>query len=238
MIKRFSTQFAVFCMFLDGLLVMAAFRLAQTVRPFIAPFIEFAKELPDPQPINPYLYLLMALVWIVVLMRLGIYDPEKNLRVVDEIYNLMAGTITSFTVTAGMFYIVERDISRLVFFIFMLITPLLLIFHRTLIRLVFQKRLRRNSSHHRILVVGAGLVGRRFKKEFMRYAQLGYVLVGFLDDNPDLVRDDPEVLGTLDQTIDLIKAHHIDQLVITLPERAYQRLNAIVEGVHKLPVRI
>jgi exopolysaccharide biosynthesis polyprenyl glycosylphosphotransferase len=98
--------------------------------------------------------------------------------------------------------------------------------------------MRRSTYQSRILIVGAGEIGRRFEQDIDDFSEVGYTLIGFVDDDPQLIEEYPDVLGNIDRVPDLIKEHQIDNIIIALPHGAYQRINTLMQAVHRLPVRV
>jgi exopolysaccharide biosynthesis polyprenyl glycosylphosphotransferase len=223
MLKRLSTAHTTIILFLDGTLVTAALWLATMLTP-------------QPGTLPLWVALPFALLWVAALAQLGSYNPEKNLRVVDEVYNLLVGALIALILIAGVLYLAGSPLTRAAFARFGLIALGLQLLSRLVYRLVFQKGIRQRSQQ-RVLIAGAGQVGRRFAAEIDDFSQVGYTLVGFLDDDPELIRQQPDVLGSVDQAADLITAHQIDNLIIALPQWAYERVNVLLEAVHTLPVR-
>ena len=223
---------------LDGVAAMSTLGVAHLIR--LDPSIPypFTSDISDLSAINPPLYILVAIVWVASLFQFGLYDPEKNLRVVDEIYNLLIAGLISFTILSGVFYITNVHLSRLLFIISTLTTGLLMILHRSIYRQVYQHKVIYASKQQRLLIAGAGKVGRSFEKKVRGLTPWGYRLVGFVDDNPDLQIDHSDILGNIDQAVELVREHHIHHLVIALPQSAYKRVSYLVEEVHKLPVRV
>ena len=191
----------------------------------------------QPGTIHPWAAVPFALVWVVVLAQVGAYNTEKNLRVVDEAYHLLVGGFIALILIAGVLYLAGGPLTRGAFLRFALIPPGLQLLTRLAYRLAFQKGARHRASQ-RILIAGAGEVGRRFAAEIDDFSQVGYTLVGFIDDDPDLIRQQADVLGSIDQACELIQTHQVDNLIIALPQWAYERVNALMEAVHTLPVRV
>ena len=238
MIKKYSINYSAVCLILDALFVVAALRLAKYLRPYFQPYLPFAAEFQTPQIIPLYLYIMIGLIWVITFLQLGFYNPEKNLRVIDEVYTLIIGTVIAITIVAGLFYFVEMRLSRLSFSLFSIIAPSFLFTYRSVYRLTKKKKNSKGKPEHRLLVVGAGVVGQTFKDTFNKSAQFGYELIGFVDDNPEVTLENPDVLGTIDDIVRLVKTHHVDHLVIALPNWAHERISNAVEAVHKLPVRV
>ena len=224
MTQKHTIPYPAILLILDALLVTAALWIATVITP-------------HPGTLNPLLAVPIALVWVAALAQLGSYNPEKNLRVVDEVYNLLVGALIALILIAGILYLTGESLTRTAFAYFAVITLALQLFSRLVSRLVFQKGFRQRSQQ-RVLIAGAGQVGRRFAAEIDDFSQVGYTLVGFIDDSPELIRQLPDVLGSVDQAAELIAAHHIDNLIIALPQWAYERVNALLEAVHTMPVRV
>lgn len=63
-------------------------------------------------------------------------------------------------------------------------------------------------------------------------------LIGFLDDDPQKINSHNDVLGQILAARRIVEEKHIDDLVIALPRRAYNHVNALVESLQDLPVRV
>src|SRR5690606_15636909 len=92
----------------------------------------------------------------------------------------------------------------------------------------------RSSGHNlqRILVVGAGLLGREITTKILAHRELGFEVVGFLDDDPGKAGTrvcDVPVLGTTRQADEVLAAHTIDQVFITLPLEAHKKILQLLD---------
>ncbi len=238
MLKKFSTNYAIFLIFLDSALIMLSLKIANMIRPFLTPLSRLITDHPNPPPIKLQFYIIFAIVWLSILMMLSIYDPEKRLKFVDEISSVVMGSFIAIMINAGILYFTNRNLSRVLFLSFGMIATLLLIFHRIIYRFAYRKNFRRRSEKRRILIVGAGIVGRRIGEEIARYRDLGFEVVGFVDDDEDLIKTHADVLGTIDLTEEILREQNINNLIIALPRRAYDRINYLVSQVHDMPVRV
>jgi exopolysaccharide biosynthesis polyprenyl glycosylphosphotransferase len=63
-------------------------------------------------------------------------------------------------------------------------------------------------------------------------------VVGFLDDNTASSNSEARVLGTIDQVVDIVKKHRINNIIVALPRRAHERIAYLISQVHTLPVRL
>jgi len=238
MIRRFSTNQALFCILLDGIFAVLALKLAFLVRPYMAGISNAIKDLPSPKSIPNYAYIILGVVWVMVYFLNNQYNPEKNLRVVDEASGIVFSSLMAGIIMAGALYLSNREISRVLFLTFVLLATIFSLSHRLIYRLIFRLTGRNQIKKRRVLIAGAGIVGRKLANQIRTYGGLGYVVVGFVDDNLDLRNKDSQILGSIDQIKEVIQKYHIDHVVTALPCRAYGRVDQLVSDVHTLPVRL
>ncbi len=199
MLRRFSVEFALFSMALDGLLVMLALRLATLARPSLTGWLGIAKAFGAPPQFEWWLYPIFGGLWMMVLLLFGVYDGRRHFYYAEEISSLILGCLLATVMTAGLLCLGYRDFSRALFLSFVGIAILLLLFVHSFYRLYF-----RISSHpsngqiQRVLILGAGPVGTRLAQNLRQYQNFGLELIGFLDDDPRK-QCRKEVLGDLEQ---------------------------------------
>lgn len=212
--------------------------LVSNLRPLMSPLPGIANII-EPVNIPLILYVIFPLLWVAILALNSIYDGKKNLRVVDEFASLTQATLLASVSMAGILYLTFRETSRALFVTFVLLTFLAMILWRTLARVVF--RVYRNGlpRSQRVLIAGAGMVGRNLQAQLLEYKDLNVHFVGFLDDDPKKRTEHPDdVLGTLGDIRDVVRNRKIDNVVITLPLRAYERTNRLAADLLDLPVKL
>jgi exopolysaccharide biosynthesis polyprenyl glycosylphosphotransferase len=113
------------------------------------------------------------------------------------------------------------------------------------LRLSMRSLLRRIrlSGHNiqRILVVGAGVLGREITQKILLHREMGFDVVGFLDDDPEKAGTSFEgvpVLGTLAQAEEVLACHDIAQVYMALPLEAHKKLLQVVEVMARECVEI
>lgn len=236
MLRRFSINFAIFSVALDFVLVAGCLALATQLRPLLN-LLPFGAKIYEPIYIPPLLYPIFAFLWVLILHLLVVYDGRRNFRVTDEVARLTFGAVLALISLAGTLYISYRDVSRLLFLAFVVLTYASQLSWRLLARLVFRLKSGRPAQQRRLLIVGAGPVGLQLQAQIENYSFLGLTVAGFLDDDP-YKRGQANVLGTLDALRPVITLHHIDDVVIALPLRAYERINTLTADLHTLAVRV
>jgi exopolysaccharide biosynthesis polyprenyl glycosylphosphotransferase len=233
MFRRFSVNFAILSMALDASLTMLALLVAEALRPLLSS-LDFIRSL-ETVRLPPSLYLAVPLLWFIVFMIMSVYDPKRIYKAADEFQNVAIAIGLAALGFAGLLYFSLRDVSRALFLTFVLIDTLLLIGWRTAARLGWRVG-KSSPTRYRVLIIGAGKVGRQVAKMVQEYAWTGLELIGYLDDDPNKAENDMPVLGTLSEARGVIQAHGIDEVVIALPHRAHERLNQLVMTLHELPV--
>jgi exopolysaccharide biosynthesis polyprenyl glycosylphosphotransferase len=235
MLRRFSTNFAVFSILFDFIVISLALWGVNQLRPL---FNAFAKTIIAPPPIPILMFLIFPFVWCVIMLSFSIYDGRRNIRVVDEFTSLTLASLLAGVTLAGVLYMTYRDTSRVTFLVFLGVTYLLLVGWRVAARFLYQRRNRLEGLNTRALIIGAGPVGREIESRIHDHAHLGVQLIGFLDDDPQKRSGQPDVLGTSEEVRGVIRDQHATDVVIALPTRAYEKVNALVKDLEDLAVKI
>ena len=177
----------------------------------------------------------ILLVWIFFLYYEGLYTRRFSFW--DEIRVLWK---VIFLSTIGIFTIVSLgkisdQISRTVI-VLMGMTAFVLL---PVIRLNLKKLLRRfGLLKRRVLILGAGRTGELMLKALMREPNYGYMVIGFVD-------DDPEKIGTningikvhkgVDRVLNYINRCNIEDLFIAMPGAGNERLQGLINNLqHKV----
>lgn len=236
MFRRFSANFALFSILMDALLVVFALYLATLLRPALSS-LPFVEPILVSITLPPELYLILPVLWVAVLMLFSAYDGRKNLRVVNEFGTLTLGVGLASISSAGVLYFSYRDISRFLFVFFALLAYILMLGWRVLVRLAFRWNLLGAVQVRRVLILGAGTVGRRLQVQ-INERMFGLTLVGFLDDDAHKRAGHADILGSLDKARQIIAEQKVDDVVMALPASAHARLNQTVSELHDQPVRV
>lgn len=237
MIRRFSTNFALFSVLADGIVILTSLWATVEIRPLL--IADFIRPLPEVPKLPLFVYVFFPACWVVIMVMFSVYDGQKNLRIVDEFTSLTLSSILAVIALAGMLYLSYREISRALFGLFAVITYLLLLLWRIPARLLYLARNRGLGYRvQRVLVLGAGPVGREIEARVTQHRHLNAEFVGFLDDDPEKGKKDPRILGSLEQARALVSRGRATDVVMALPSRAYERINQITTELEDLPVRI
>jgi exopolysaccharide biosynthesis polyprenyl glycosylphosphotransferase len=236
MFRRFSSDYAIFAVFVDLISIAAAMYLSFSLRSQFngLPLVQSFQPVNFPLP----LYGIFPVMWMAVFLQFSIYDGRKNLRAVDEFGSLTLGSILAMVAMAGVLYLTFRDVSRLQFALFFVLAFAILFIWRLILRLVKRWDLVQVRARRRVLILGAGTVGRKLGEQIASEAMCGLKVAGFLDDDPLKQEHHADILGPTAQARQVITNLQVDDVVIALPRSAYSRLNQIATELHDLPVRV
>jgi exopolysaccharide biosynthesis polyprenyl glycosylphosphotransferase len=237
MFRRFSVNFALFSIGLDMAMVCLALALSARLRPLLG-FLPFAANYPDFIPMPLLVYPIFAIEWTAILLLFSVYDPRRDMRGINAFASLTLGSMLAAVALAGTLYLSFREVSRLLFVSFVLVGYLLMLGWRAAFRLAERLRPSQIAKRRRVLIVGAGAVGRELAKQIQSNPRTGLSVAGFLDDSPEKRQAHPDILGSLSSLQSVIAKQTIDDVVIALPQWAYKRMNQLVGELHHLPVKV
>ena len=237
MFRRFSTNFAIFSMVMDMVMIEAALVSAVILR-VPANALDFIQKIDADFTLPWCIYGLFPLIWVGILISFSIYDGKKNFKFVDEMTNLSWSSTVACISLAGILFFSYRDMSRFLFLMFIAFAFVLLVLWRSFFRFGYRKRWFGMYAVRKVLILGAGTIGRNFFDQLFAQQDLGTRVIGYLDDDETKQREMPDVLGSLDDVKQMVELHHVDDVVLALPRSAHQRLSDIVNQLHELPVKV
>ena len=212
----------------DVLFINVAFRIAYWMRYDLQWF-----RAVDPANNVPYgvyfpLVALLTVVLVLLNRREGAYDAYRPRTFFDECYAVINSTTTSIMLMIVIASFIGRLFySRMIFIYAGLLIIVLLCLVR-LLRSMLMMRLRQvGVGVDRVLIVGAGEVGRTVIRNLLAQPELGYRVVGFLDDDPIKGCTDIgqiRALGPVENVAPVVKRFGIDQVIITLPWQYHHKI--------------
>jgi exopolysaccharide biosynthesis polyprenyl glycosylphosphotransferase len=217
---------------LDVLLIQVAFVFAYWIR--------YQLQWPSPVaaenfiPLGAYVptQLILTALLVVVYAMHRLYAHPRGRSWVDESALLFSGTMTgTMLVIVVIYFVPELSYSRGLFPLAAVTTFLLLAASRLVEDVALNQLRRRGVGVRQILVVGAGEVGRTVMRTVVARPELGYRVVGFVDDDPVKSQNDMgriRALGSLDSLPGVINDCEIDMVVITLPWMYHRKILRVV----------
>ncbi len=237
MLRRFSTNFAIFSVGFDALIIVTSLWGMSRIRPYLE--ASFIKDI-NKSPVLPLpIYILFPVIWISVMAFFNVYDGQRNFRVVDEFTYMTLGSLLAVISLAGVLYFSYRDLSRVLFALFALGTYIAIVVWRIPARALYWRYRDWQVNHgQRVLIAGAGPVGYDVRTRIKSYPFMNIKFAGFLDDDQKKRSRDSEILGSIDDACAQVKEKQITDVVIALPTRAYQRINQLAMELEEMPVKV
>ena len=247
MVKRHNRLLVAFHVITDAVLGMVAFVLAYVLR-FEAGVIPITRGFP---PLEQYLNVLPFIALIVPLgfHFQGLYRLRRGRSRIDDFFNVLVGSI--FAVVLGIvatlyfqaYYATQSqrdvgayEVSRAVWGIFLVCNIALGYLSRKFIREALERRWLAGVGLRRILIAGAGDLGRVVADRILEHRELGYQIVGFVDDKAGgdhLGYRGLPLLGSLGEAADIVANEKIDDLYVALPLEEHMKLLDLVESTSR-----
>lgn len=181
-----------------------------------------------------------GLAYVLIMDRVGLYRREISLLNVKELRGIFfTGIYGAALILSSSFYIRPLDLSRIMFTFAILITPVALYFERQMIyrlHLLFHQK---GWSQKKVLIFGAGNIGKHLAKRMFESPSLGLLPVGFLDDDGSkhgsylrwqgaCPKNGVPIVGD-EEFLEGCFAKGIDLVFIALPSAKFERNQNLVE---------
>ncbi|MFQ5945689.1 MAG: sugar transferase [Anaerolineae bacterium] len=216
---------------LDLALINVAFVMAYFVRyelQWIRPVAEV-----NSQPFSVFVPIasLLTVILLAVYRTEGLYRRRRATSWLDDVYTISVGTLVAIAIVIFITFIYRPLFySRLIFAEAGVLIVLVLSGARWIQRWVRDRLLARGIGQVKVLIVGAGELGRVIMRSLVALPHLGYQVVGFVDDDP--TKQDPigrfPALGRTKDLASVIKEHNVEEAIISLPWRSHQKIVDLV----------
>ncbi len=103
---------------------------------------------------------------------------------------------------------------------------------RELVREALERRWKAGIGLKRVLIAGAGDLGRMVADKVLEHRELGFKVLGFIDDRASgdhIGYRGLPLLGTLGEADEIIRREHIDHLYVALPLEEHVKMLGLVE---------
>ena len=223
---------------LDIVTIIVAFLAGYWVRYDLRWFLDVAYD----APLSAYLpflilYVILTPVFFVVD---GVYRTWPR-SWMDQVYRITNATAkVTVLMLAVTFVFRPRYYSRVMLVEVGLLTIGLLALVRGAEGLAIAYLRRRGVGIKRVVIVGAGEIGRTVMRTIVARPDLGYRVVGFVDDNPEKGYTDIgrfKALGPLDNLPTILDEERPDEVIITLPWMYHRKIMGIVRECERRGVR-
>lgn len=243
MVRRYNRLLVAFYVLTDAVLAMWAFLLAYGIR-FESGLVPVTRGYP---PIDQYFNVLpfIAVLTPLAFQLQGIYRLRRGRSRVDDFFAVLIGSIVAVvlgvisTLYVQAYYASEEakargayEVSQLVWALFLVLNVAFTYASREAVRELLERRWRAGVGLKRILIAGAGDLGRMVADRILQHRELGYQVVGFVDDRAggDHIgyRGLP-LLGTLADVSEIAQRERVDHLYVALPLDEHTKLLDLME---------
>jgi len=254
MMRRHNRLLAIFFVVTDALLSMLAFVLAYVLRfEVLAGVFPVTKGYPQSEYYLQLLPLIQAIVPIAFYIQ-GLYHLRRGRSRIDDFFAVFVGSVFAVVIGIGStlfyntYYVSQPEkqagvyeVSQLVWALYLAVNVILAYASRELVREALERRWKAGIGLKRVLIAGAGDLGRLVADKILQNRELGFKVVGFLDDRAggDHIgyRGLP-LLGTLADADEIIKRENIDHVYVALPLEEHVQMLGIVEATNREGVEV
>jgi sugar transferase (PEP-CTERM system associated) len=162
---------------------------------------------------------LIAILFQIVLHLYDVYRFRGSRLSREFVIRLLQALVMgSCALTILFFTIPSLSIDRGAFAFGLIFGSAFIVLWHTMLRLYLGAR----APHTNLLVLGTGNLAREAVREILRHPELGIKVIGFVDEDPNLVGVsivNPKVVGLYQDLPHLVAKHNIDRIVVGLQDR-------------------
>jgi len=246
MLNRHNRLLVTIYVLSDALLAASAFIVAYALR--------FHTGLPVPRGVPPLAQYINVLPFIAGLVPVGfqlqgLYRLRRGRSRVDDFFAVFVGSILAvvFGIVLTLYVQIylasptakargEYEVSQGVWAIFLILNITLTYASRELVREALERRWRAGIGLKRVLIAGSGELGRLVADRILEHRELGYQIVGFVDDRAagdHLGYRGLPLLGTIDEAAEIATRESIDHLYVALPPEHHVQMLQLIENTSR-----
>ena len=181
----------------------------------------------------PAAALLIFLSTLVTFNAVGLYKSWRTASLRGEMHQVLVGClfVCAMLLSAGYLLKVSSEFSRRVLLGWVLLWPTLVTIERFVIRCVLRNYRSKGRNFRRVVIAGAGDLGRRLAACVGDNPWLGKQIIGFFDDKATSMTVGYPVLGRLSALPEYVRAHAVDVVYVALPMRAEAKIQSLMRDL-------
>lgn len=182
--------------------------------------------------------IIMVPVYILLYNFKRLYNTERMVFISNEITNIITANILGILVFTGLLFLTKQiDYSRAVLIIFFFVCTLFTSIERVIIRILMRRARKKGLNVKYTVFVGYSEGTDKFFKLIQENKHWGYNVLGIFDDS-HIKPEGMNYLGNLSELDEYLSNNRdIDEIIITLEMREYDKLKKIIATCEKLGVR-
>lgn len=198
----------------------------------------------NPLPFKEYAMwsMVYGAVAIFLSYALNFYTSKRRKKFSYELFKIIQIYSISLLILLSFLYVFrELDISRSFLLLYLVTNILVISFYRYILKTSLRQLRQKGFNKQFVLILGAGSLGKRFYGNLQMYPELGYEVIGFLDDYQDTHESGFEnykpILGKVDELESILEKHLVDEVIIALPLTAHSKYRQLISICEKAGVK-
>ena len=195
-------------------------------------------------PFEPFVaYALIFAAWLTIsLQQHNMYRYVRERTWIAECLTIAnTGTNALVVVMALSFFLQPLVFSRLLLLYGAIFSMALLSLMRLVYRAMRERQRRRGIGVARVLVVGAGDLGLAVMRNILARPELGFQVIGFVDDDPE--RNEADIgrlraLGRIDSLAQVLIEERIELVIITLSWESHRAISTVVQECARQEIQV
>jgi putative colanic acid biosynthesis UDP-glucose lipid carrier transferase len=233
--KSYSGFFSLFSRLSDPAVVVLA--------AFVSYIARFSVDVPE-MPKEYRALILFAVFCVVIVFPLfGMYASWRGQSLVKQAKAIFLSWLTVVVLMIVILFgmKISSDYSRLWLGLWMVSGLLLLLVSRMCIYGFLQYQRKKGKNYRRVVIVGAGDLGKRLLTNVTDSPWTGFKVLGLFDDNKQLDNqyiDGYKVIGDLLSVDRFVETNDVDEVWIALPMRAEKRVKELLYALRHQTINI
>lgn len=196
--------------------------------------LQWFRDISYHHPLSAYFPfgVLFTLLMLVAFQMDQVYLRWHGRPWLDQVHRIVNAAAKSVVVMLAVTFVFQPlQYSRLLLVEAGVVAAVLLAMSRIVQAKILERQFARGIGVSHVIIVGAGEVGRTVMRTIVAQPELGYRIVGFVDDNPEKGQTDIgrfKALGSLRNLSHLIEEEAVDEVIITLPWMYHRTIMSVV----------
>ena len=221
---------------LDVVTIFVAWLLALWLRSDVPPEVHFFHVLPyiltHSPTVTPLYIGGFALCAVFFMRSYGLYTPLQYRSGLHEQRMVVQSTFTAGLILCGALYVLrELNVSRLVVFMVVTLSIVLMCVRRAVWRRIVYKRYLDGIETRNVMIVGAGRVGHALRNHLESLQHLGFRFKGFVAlTEREAETGDADVVGDLRNCVAIARSLFVDEIFFSVPAAKKLVINLVEEA--------
>ena len=228
-------KFSDVCILMVSFLLASWFVTTQMKKISLEEFLLLRIEI-----VNLIIFLGVIILWEILFHHFHLYRSRRLDRRIQECKDIVKATTAGTVIMLVCGQICKISAFTPYFMLaFWFSSTMLTICFRLFIRYFLKKARLHGRNLRNILIVGTNQRAYDFARKIEESKELGYCVIGYVDDKIYLPRENLKFLGKLGDFPAILKSHIIDEVVIALPVKSkYEEIQKIIETAEEQGILI